>query len=803
MHATLKKFWRLVVGLWPAAITLGVVWLAFVVVGNPLGKPATLGRIIVDTPEIYTRERLVNDRLIHEAWLLEQLKKTSEVQGSLSSRTDSRTLDLQAAGANPQAKPPDEAASESAAPTPNGKEETKAQELARLSDRAKLMEAVDFREMVRNLTIENQLDDRHDLNGNSLYKMKFDASVLPGQNTQASAQILVTVSGPGFVNAEPDPSLGSLGELGKQQDVDAWRALYVRWIESLQSRLNQTQRELKLIYHNSEMSHNDYAHLIDYVSRSLLVRPTRALGCDESIRIVRSEAVLPLQGEAHAARKSCVQAIIESSLPGEVAVYDKSAPPPGTADPTLGEYVSGKTTSSLRPRKLTDQERSIQSSRALDFWLNSFFAGKTLRLVLGVAIPEERFRTQLYNVAALQKLAKLTFFNTSYGSLDLRSSAGDPDVFHVAPRTIEVIGVDSGVVTGATFDSLAAKGYFGVAKLSQFIELEPAFRYLLPNTISREEVALRRADFKRVERVEGAGEVPGVYRAQVEPGLVAFARIGRLHNKAFTYAATPKESAETINSTILLDSRLDAKGLPLGRTAAALLAQRQFLSNALERRSVVIGFSGGSDKETARQFGWLIAPRQVAADGQALAYVQAPAQYSLSALVSIPAWWNEVSLVVTTRWVGQDGASVVREQTWRQDHIELPTDFEPLESLLLGIEQIGPALMDTRLDPVLLTACRPGSIQIPGRRLWRSTKVTLGYQLADSILVLPNMKGIVATFGRVANQMSVAEEHAMKANGGGPRQIERHVRVWTSQGSLTFPTRASIGIPEGCGPEGT
>ena len=97
MHATLKKFWRLVVGLWPAAITLGVVWLAFMVVGNPLGKPATLGRIIVDTPEIYTRERLVNDRLIHEAWLLEQLKKTSEVQGSLSSRTDSRTLDLQAA----------------------------------------------------------------------------------------------------------------------------------------------------------------------------------------------------------------------------------------------------------------------------------------------------------------------------------------------------------------------------------------------------------------------------------------------------------------------------------------------------------------------------------------------------------------------------------------------------------------------------------------------------------------------------------------------------------------------------------
>jgi hypothetical protein len=123
-------------------------------------------------------------------------------------------------------------------------------------------------------------------------------------------------------------------------------------------------------------------------------------------------------------------------------------------------------------------------------------------------------------------------------------------------------------------------------------------------------------------------------------------------------------------------------------------------------------------------------------------------------------------------------------------------DFGPLEALLLGIEQLGPELMESRLDPVTLTACRPGAIVIPGRRLWRSTKVTVGYQTADTISVLPNMKGIIARFDRVQNQMSWDEEAAWRKRGG-EGAIQRAVRVWTSQGSVTLPTPARIGIPAG------
>jgi TFIIF-interacting CTD phosphatase-like protein len=40
--------------------------------------PRSDGHIIVNSPSIYTRQRLVNDRLEHSAWLKDQLKVTLE-----------------------------------------------------------------------------------------------------------------------------------------------------------------------------------------------------------------------------------------------------------------------------------------------------------------------------------------------------------------------------------------------------------------------------------------------------------------------------------------------------------------------------------------------------------------------------------------------------------------------------------------------------------------------------------------------------------------------------------------------------
>ena len=52
---------------------------------------ATSGDILVDTPKVYTRERLVNDRFQQEAWLQDQLDRTDELmRGNRSSGTEGR-----------------------------------------------------------------------------------------------------------------------------------------------------------------------------------------------------------------------------------------------------------------------------------------------------------------------------------------------------------------------------------------------------------------------------------------------------------------------------------------------------------------------------------------------------------------------------------------------------------------------------------------------------------------------------------------------------------------------------------------
>ena len=49
--------------------------------------------------------------------------------------------------------------------------------------------------------MRTQLDDRHDLAGNTLYRFDFDATIAPGNNTRASALITIAVEEDDHPNA--------------------------------------------------------------------------------------------------------------------------------------------------------------------------------------------------------------------------------------------------------------------------------------------------------------------------------------------------------------------------------------------------------------------------------------------------------------------------------------------------------------------------------------------------------------------------------------------------------------------------
>jgi hypothetical protein len=769
------------------ALVVGLA-IAFVVFDEGLLRPATYGSIWVDSPEIYTRERLVNDRFLQDAWLTHQFEwlERNEASGIMSSSDVRRSLKIQA---NTAALPQQAAAKETGAkepPASNGgmkdageTPESKSSFQPWQSPRDRLVDLVDSRDQIRNLLIENQLDDRHDLSGNALYRLKFDTTVLPGHKTLAHAEVYVRLRGP-VAPAEKD-----LPGPGAWPEDSPWRTVYVKWLDSLSTRLNQTHKELKQVYLSNEFSHNDYAKLIDFLStnRDVVARSLRS--CPSPFTEIRaqSDKLLQLKPEDHIARKRCVNAVLEERFDADMR-KQKAAGKTAVS----GSYKLPKADIGPQPElPLRVDNLSLVNSRAqavahdLDRWLNAFFANKAVQLVLGIVVPESAFAGNIYvNIRALDPLTNLTFFNPEF-------DAQDGNVFKVAQKIFVVTAIDPQELSEAAFDKLSAEPFSALygRKYDDFKSVAggSASKLLISQSNLRplveEDVSIESLRFKEDPRVKGR------YTAVAEVGLTNFVRKARKSTHAFTYAVTPKE-----NSDSTLDSRMTEHDLssslqpPGGDQELRVNLRKRADATAINRQGRVVGF--------------VIGPRRLIGVGGKLMHVHSPAQYSMSALVSIPSWWDTIGLEVTTSWINEDGSK--RNATTARYTVEVPTDFEPLEATLLQAQQLGPELMESRLDAVLLTACQSGAIVIPGRRLWRSTVVTLGYQTADEISVLPNMKGIIAKFKLVQNQTSQREYFDLKSRQKiqGPPEIQRPVRVWTSQGTIALPIPARIGIPENC-----
>jgi hypothetical protein len=197
------------------------------------------GRIFIDSPEIYTRERLVNDRFVQDAWLRNQLQVLQgAVFGPQTSNRKSSDLTVglsgpQTLGVQPQ-------------PSSNG---NAADQRPTLKSHPEL----DFksraaqRDIIRQLVIENQLDDRHDLDGNTLYMVKFDVAVLT--NTDAIAAIVEADLHP---DEAPTPLQKFDDHIPEYVDIpysknsipDPKKTLYDRWLNDEERRLNDAAQKL-------------------------------------------------------------------------------------------------------------------------------------------------------------------------------------------------------------------------------------------------------------------------------------------------------------------------------------------------------------------------------------------------------------------------------------------------------------------------------------------------------------------------------------------------------------------------------
>lgn len=257
------------------------------------------------------------------------------------------------------------------------------------------------------------------------------------------------------------------------------------------------------------------------------------------------------------------------------------------------------------------------------------------------------------------------------------------------------------------------------------------------------------------------------------------------------YGATPTESVQRVSEVL---SRREASEFALALQtvtgAASLNAMLDYmrvndaLFHALRRQPLVVGYSGGfkgvSQTEATASFGWVIGPRyEIRNEGrnQSAGFRHVPVQNSVAALISVPPDVDHVILKIRKCWKPEnenwDGDTEGKQCKDGQDiKVSLP-GTEQRAFQLLGDDRFGPSISPVENQHrYRVSAGDNATLLIRGEQLWRNTMVLLGGQRADRVTVLPDMRGILASFDRIA-----------QPGQSGTSGNELELRVITSEGS--------------------
>lgn len=689
----MKKFgiWTLVVA--GVAVLLGLLWLG--------GAYDTRGQIFVGSPEVYTRERLVNDRYDQDFWLHSQLKRLDESTALLTSVVRGKT----SVGVNIDVGGGD--AGGGGAGGGAGSGDTGGDVSVEMPFDQEFLIRASVRDAIRQLILENLLDDRHDLTGNSVYGLKFDLTVVAGNRTYASAFVKASIKARQLF-AEEGPGSGTGTGRGPAQGGDP---------EDSEAPRHVRQYFAGTITNIEEQERNPL-----HTSYTLYNLWIADVGARLNTYVGQIYDTIDSQSDGPSVGSCGVGARFEWERRVLQAVDD----------------VLGISSSSFGP-----------SSQGQGLW------------AIKLPVPWRNHIRVLVSEFREGDCRTIPVFSTEPIWDPIYLVDGDPP-------GAGFIFVDT--VDETTKAYASTKGY-SQEELNQdpgiYQELLPRYRRI---------AAL--ADYVK-NQTSGAALIPNVLPGSNRPAPIIVVPSGFfnfiesvIRTDSYTYALFPKtevfgvlaEQSSDINAALSGSAGETGKG---AGAVSTLNSERGF--RAAPR---TVGFSDAA-ANGAVQFGWVIS-------GQGR---MDSTQKSGLALVSVPAWTNELSVHVDTGWVQGSGALAV---TGSYDfNVPIPPDYEAFDAFVGGSRIRHEPRISNDLMPKwdVLEACNDVSIIIPGFRLWRSTVVTLGSETAARITVLPNMRGIIARFENLFA-------------GNVPRTSETaKLRVWTSEGVDTAATTFTIAPP--------
>lgn len=825
---------------WPALVTVAGV----VIVGAGAGalyyfwQPITDtlnhaedGKIMVNSPTVYTRQRLVNDRLDQARWLRTQLDFTDERREkdfkSIDAVRQSTTETKATAGIGLATKSSDD------------KDQTKnAAEIAVEETTMSLFRAKNaYREEVRSELTQTELDDRHDIKGNTIYRLTFDTSIVAGMRESAVAAIAIQL------DHHPLQAQGAL----KRIYEDDYRSLYRDWARKFQDTINTSmtgisasllapvpQANLRLLF--TDFLLNRICEFIAGAPRSEDV--PQPCGRDQQIKVERllkeytqnrTKTLQKIKDDRFLAallsyRKAgfrfppgtdsffvataaglCGQGNLNEIPLAQLQILkpaQKASTPSNSPAPIDGVKNSGdgSTKNTDAPANATAKQppqppqrvdiNNLQSEKTNDLVGCPFYYSLKENLVSGVLLYEKIFAiaTGAYSEGDAWQIVPSPDDYSAFGSRAL-ADVKSPDnciwkgICYVNDAQLRCFAAD---FIKSTLNLFSQR--FSGQEIDDFLTLR---------TVGREindcNILVIPFPKKREKNMPQATEL--------EAFLKFFEKELNLNTDAFAYSVTPKNLAENISTAAETRDAFEllARNKATQTDVGSFLRSRSERNRAIVAHPIVVGF-GSSDfnhlkKETASpegvrniDFGWIIAGRL----GKNKSYSHIDGQYALSSFISVPGWWQTVNVIITRCWISRTALTELEPTANAtticpkgtpsvQTTVRLPGAI-PEISHKLGFDVVQqPSIVRPRQHELVVG--RRGSLLLEGQRLWRSTEVTAGGQRADKITVLPNMEGILAEFDCIRPPAGVRQT---RTNDSVPQDnspiTTAYARVWTSEG---------------------
>lgn len=709
-----------------------------------------IGYVYVDSPEVYTRERLINERLNEEAWLNQQLAGVDEnldftvyenivrSDVTLAARTDGNDAgDAAGDGAGQSADADDSA-------------------IIGFDQKFRLKSAT--RSLIRQRIIENKLDDRHDLEGNALYILKFDNTLIDAPVVDRMAAVSMEVLPPlAIQNLISEARAGAkrpeLSRSMRERSGARLNEIYFEWISSIAARINAIAAAQYGAFLNNRIDANGRARLVAFIG---------------------AEADLQAGDEL-----------------ATIAAADR--PYMHLWNEIRGQFPAMDTTLFVKR-------------------LKAYFIERAVSQVLGVAEElitfnlDQQFSTQREFAVSIEDLDKKVRVSAI---IDLDQFAKPRVAVHPRSWFGFIVGGDCEVVE--------------TSNMFSFGELELEDRSLriysaTPDTpidieavsdITRQMVL----DYQGEQRVRDAGwqltdlgaiGFFGNETIRVNQGCGEFysfnIRVGYydfvsriLSFNTYSYSVLPRESTIPVINDIR-----NRRDYSAGHGGSLLGGVFEDTSRSVELRPALTTFGDVVARDTtevsspAPVVGWVLDPAARAPRARETGdYVTM--NESVLAIISVPAWWREIRLVIRKRWITSDGSTMEVETVFQEMAdvpnvsdvpdaagpsrarglpVRLPSRPELIDSLLIENAQTrGPLIVG--IDHGDATSCEDFPLLVIGQRLWRNTAVTVGSVKAARIEVMPDMGGVIAYF-----------RQPFRAESGDS------LRIWTSEGV------AAIDLPQ-------